>query len=257
MLATVFLLGAQHGLDPDHLAAVDGLTRCNSESRPRLARWSGLLFALGHGLIVTAAAALFAAAARALDAPAWLEDVGAWISIAILCLLAALNLRAALRACSEDTHSLQRPLVARLLHANHPLTVLAVGALFAVSFDTVSQAAMFSLSAQALSGWPVAAAAGLCFTAGMLASDTVNGLWISRLLARAGARAPVAARFMALAVACSSLAVAAFGIARYFSSSVASFGHGRELAFGIILIAALAASYVLALAAARAVARRS
>lgn len=66
LLAAVFLLGAQHGLDPDHLAAVDGLTRSNSDTRPRLARWSGLLFALGHGLVVMAAAALFAAGTQVL-----------------------------------------------------------------------------------------------------------------------------------------------------------------------------------------------
>ena len=33
-----FLLGLKHGLDPDHLAAIDGLTRFNAARRPRLAR---------------------------------------------------------------------------------------------------------------------------------------------------------------------------------------------------------------------------
>jgi hypothetical protein len=49
LVAVVFLLGAQHGFDPDHLAAIDGLARFNAAARPRLARWSGLLFSLGHG----------------------------------------------------------------------------------------------------------------------------------------------------------------------------------------------------------------
>ena len=40
----VFLLGVKHGLDPDHLATIDGLTRFNAALRPRLARWSGFLF---------------------------------------------------------------------------------------------------------------------------------------------------------------------------------------------------------------------
>ena len=39
-LATlVFLLGVKHGLDADHLATIDGLTRHNALVRPRLARW--------------------------------------------------------------------------------------------------------------------------------------------------------------------------------------------------------------------------
>lgn len=131
------------------------------------------------------------------------------------------------------------------------MTVVAVGALFALSFETVSQAAMFALSARASSGWPFAVAAGALFTAGMMVSDALNGLWISRLLARADARARVASRVMGLAVAGASFAVAAFGAARYLSNSVASFADGRELAFGVMLIAALVASYVVALAASR------
>jgi high-affinity nickel-transport protein len=39
-------LGMRHGTDPDHLAAIDGLTRI----RPRLT--NGVFFALGHGLVV-------------------------------------------------------------------------------------------------------------------------------------------------------------------------------------------------------------
>src|SRR5258706_15226717 len=56
LIAVVFLLGLKHGLDPDHLAAIDGLTRFNASRRPLLSRWSGLLFSAGHGVVVTAAA---------------------------------------------------------------------------------------------------------------------------------------------------------------------------------------------------------
>ena len=40
-------LGMRHGIDPDHLTAIDGLSRI----RPRVT--NGLYFALGHGLVVT------------------------------------------------------------------------------------------------------------------------------------------------------------------------------------------------------------
>jgi High-affinity nickel-transport protein len=39
-------LGMRHGTDPDHLAAIDGLTRI----RPRTT--NGIYFALGHALVV-------------------------------------------------------------------------------------------------------------------------------------------------------------------------------------------------------------
>ena len=68
-----FALGAKHGIDPDHLATIDGLARVNTERHPRLARWSGFLFSLGHGLVVTLVAALAAALPGKVSVPAWLE----------------------------------------------------------------------------------------------------------------------------------------------------------------------------------------
>jgi high-affinity nickel-transport protein len=44
-----FVLGAKHGLDADHLATVDGLTRCNARTNPWLCRRAGALLSLGHG----------------------------------------------------------------------------------------------------------------------------------------------------------------------------------------------------------------
>ena len=52
----VFMLGMRHGLDADHLATIDGLTRFNSRSNPGLARWCGCWFSLGHGAVVVAIA---------------------------------------------------------------------------------------------------------------------------------------------------------------------------------------------------------
>src|SRR3954468_13171540 len=87
LVAVVFLLGLKHGLDPDHLAAIDGLTRYNAGRKPRLSRWSGLLFSVGHGVVVTAISVMVATIATEWRAPAWLEDTGTWISIVFLTLL--------------------------------------------------------------------------------------------------------------------------------------------------------------------------
>ena len=69
----VFLLGLRHGMDPDHLATLDGLARHNAQTRPRLARWSGCFFSLGHGAIVTLVAAFVAATLHDGAAPPWLS----------------------------------------------------------------------------------------------------------------------------------------------------------------------------------------
>src|SRR5580698_9870246 len=47
LLTLAVALGLRHGVDPDHLAAIDGL------SRLRPSRWNGVAFAIGHGAIVT------------------------------------------------------------------------------------------------------------------------------------------------------------------------------------------------------------
>jgi hypothetical protein len=43
-------------------------------------------------------------------------------------------------------------MLGRLLGARHPIGIAAVGALFALSFDTVSQAALFAVSAAHFGG---------------------------------------------------------------------------------------------------------
>ena len=40
----VFVLGLKHGLDADHLATIDGLTRFNARANPRLARKFAALY---------------------------------------------------------------------------------------------------------------------------------------------------------------------------------------------------------------------
>lgn len=54
MLARV--LGARHGLDADHLAAIDGLTRWNASAGRRVAPLCGVMFLTGHAAVIVATA---------------------------------------------------------------------------------------------------------------------------------------------------------------------------------------------------------
>jgi high-affinity nickel-transport protein len=80
--------------------------------------------------------------------------------------------------------------------------------------------------------------------AGMLLTDGINGLWIARLIARADQLALVASRVMGLAVGAISLLVAAFGAAKLVSPAVDAWSEGKELAFGIALVAVIAVSFL-------------
>src|SRR5258706_7523804 len=90
LVLMVFLLGLRHGMDPDHLAAVDGLARHNSRDQPRVARWSGCLFSLGHGAVVTLVAGIVAATLHDAPAPQWLERLRAWGFLLLLLPLAVM-----------------------------------------------------------------------------------------------------------------------------------------------------------------------
>lgn len=52
LAALAFSLGLRHGLDANHLAAIDSLVRHNLRSAPRRAAACGALFSLGHGAVV-------------------------------------------------------------------------------------------------------------------------------------------------------------------------------------------------------------
>lgn len=257
LAAAAFTLGLAHGFDPDHLAAIDGLTR-SARSR-RVARFAGLLFSGGHGAVVTAAAVAIAAVAHAWEPPPWLEGLGAAISIACLAALGVLNLRAAGFTPQGELVRLQGlkgrwlvPLAGRRGAA----AVAGIGALFALSFDTLSQAAFFALAASRASGWWVAAAAGLAFALGMMATDAANGLWVNRLLVRAGEKALGAARALAATIGIVSLGVAALGAARLAFPAAESWYEGREALFGAAVLLAVTATYLVA-ARARLAALRS
>ncbi len=247
LLALVFILGAKHGLDADHLATIDGLTRYNLRLAPQRARWCGSLFSLGHGAVVMLIALGVGLASVKWQVPEWMEDLGTWISISFLTLLGILNLRAVLTAPAGDmvaTVGFKAGLLRRLQATSHPLAIAAVGSLFALSFDTLSQAALFAVTATQHGGVAHTLALGLAFTIGMLLADGANGLWIARMLRRADQRARIASRVMGLMVAAISLSVAAFGLARWLRADISQWYEGKELLVGVAVILVLTSSFV-------------
>lgn len=250
----VSLLGLQHGFDADHLAAIDGLTRHNTRLGRVWGRYCGLLFSAGHGAVVIVVALAIGTVLNRSTPPQWLDATGAWISIGFLYTIGALNLHRALRTAPGEVVApagLRSRVFARVLRAEHPLSVAGVGALFAVSFDTMSQAALFGATASHGGTGALALVLGLCFMLGMMASDGLNGLWISRLIHRADARAAFASRVLSVTIATASLGVATFNVARRLAPAVDGWSDGRELAIGLALVATIVAGYVIAMQATR------
>lgn len=239
----VFLLGIKHGLDPDHLVAIDGMTRYNAAGKPQLARWAGFLFSLGHGAVVVTFAAFLSAATTVRHIPHWTEIIGTMTSVAFLLGMGALNLYSAL-STKQHTHTpiaFKGALLTRFFKASSPASILGLGALFAVSFDTLSQAAMFAATTSQSGGWLSAMALALLFTVGMMLPDAVNGFWLSKILRHANTEIQFVSRLMGIVIAGLSLTIGSINLARFFSPS---FGRHFEiwqtpLSIALVLIAAL------------------
>ncbi len=91
---TVFVLGLRHGADPDHLAAIDNLTRNSLTAGARFSRFVGTLFAGGHSIMVLSIAALAGLlGSRLATHGALLETIGTWVSIVTLFAIAGFNIR--------------------------------------------------------------------------------------------------------------------------------------------------------------------
>ncbi|HEV3008060.1 MAG TPA: hypothetical protein VGX52_03400, partial [Burkholderiales bacterium] len=248
MVALVFALGLRHGFDPDHLVAIDGMTRSTKS------RWCGLFFSLGHGVVVTLIGVAVALAATESQAPAWLEQTGALISIAVLLALGIANLAMLLRTPGDARVRLVglrgRWLAERLARASHPAVIASIGAAFAVSFDTVSHALVFSLTGASMAGALFAALLGLIFTLGMVVTDALNGLWVARMMAGADRRSASVSRWMSAAVALLCLVIATLAFAKHTVPALDQLAEHAALPLGIatlLLITAVGGLAVLRL----------
>lgn len=166
-------LGMRHGTDPDHLAAIDGLTRI----RPRST--NGIFFALGHGIIVI----LLAVGIGHMIAGR-LAFLGPWTLI----LIGTVNLVRMLRR-AQPAKPAPRILIAQ---------PFLLGMVLAAGFETASQ-----LSALILAGQTNAWLVGACFSGGMVLVDGVDGYLAAstqRLACTGATHATHASRLLGLLV---------------------------------------------------------
>jgi high-affinity nickel-transport protein len=174
-LLVAFALGVRHGTDPDHLTAIDGLSRI----RPRAA--NGLLFAIGHGSVVT----LLAAGVGHVLAGR-VAFLGPWMLI----LIGVVNLWKLLGTAKAAPYVVvKRPIVAQ---------PFLLGMVLAAGFETASQLSALILADQA-NPWLFGAA----FSGGMALVDGLDGYLAASTLslaARGETNARTASRFLGLLV---------------------------------------------------------
>jgi nickel/cobalt transporter (NiCoT) family protein len=192
----VFALGLRHGADPVHLAAIDNLTRNSVEHRPLLSRFVGTLFAGGHSVMVLSIAALVGLlGTRFASHSATIELIGTWLSIAVLILIAAMNLRQLASGPATRLAGVRtRLLPAALREGTSPLLAVPIGLLFGFGFETSSQVAAYALAFGTENGVAGAVLVGATFCLGMICTDTLDSVLVHRLVSQPDGRSAMRAR---------------------------------------------------------------
>lgn len=190
-LELALLLGLRHGLVPDHLAVVDGLTM---RARPASAPWMGALFSLGHGCVLLAMVALAGYASSWITPGAATREVlelVEWLPGVLLLGLAALNAYTLL-----DRRGLAR---------SHPMSLLVrpqggdgawgawgawgafgIGMLFAFGLESLLHAVAWGGAATALGGsLAMSLKVAGAFVLGMTITDALDGYATARIAATA------------------------------------------------------------------------
>ena len=125
--------------------------------------------------------------------------------------------------------------------------IVGFGGLFALSFDTVAQAAAIGFAATAFGGMGRAFAAASCFALGMILVGGGNGVWIVTLLRSNGQRARTAARLTTAAIGFVNLAVGLLALSGMLAPAVSRWTERSgclvtAFVIGIVCVAFLIAS---------------
>src|SRR3990167_8546639 len=207
-------LGIRHGFDLDHLATIDAITSTVRNNRS-LSRIVGFLFSLGHGIVVILISLIIGSGLMQSHIPQWLDGFGKVVSIMFLFIFGVLNLYNIFKNPSKQTlpAGMQSYLAKKLSTKKCSLLqIMSIGALFALSFDTFSQIALFSISASLLSGFLFSGVLGFFFMVGMMITDGLNGLLVSALIRRADKASLIISRGLGLTISLFSLGIGLMGL---------------------------------------------
>lgn len=185
LMVMTLLLGMRHGLDLDHIAMIDSMTR-KASLKSAWAGWIGLFFSFGHGFVIILFCTLIAFFFKHFSLPYWLNRLMLIFSILLLILFGLFNLYALIRKKSggikyQILHNGVLTLFT-FLKSSVYLQSIIIGIIFAISFDTLSQVAVFALSAAHSFQAIFSVMLGVVFMIGMMLTDGINGYLVFSLI---------------------------------------------------------------------------
>jgi high-affinity nickel-transport protein len=181
----MFMLGLRHGFDPDHIAIIDGVSVRYTSTHPKLAKWTGTLFAAGHGSVVTLIAVMISCFSHSWTFSKQVWSVLDWAPGIVLIGVGLMNLRMLSRKPDYRPKGFKIFFIPKKLkNSSNPLAIVAIGILFAMVFDTNTQAAAWAYTATGKISVPNALLLGLSFSAGMILTDTLDSRILYLLMSR-------------------------------------------------------------------------
>jgi high-affinity nickel-transport protein len=206
---TAWTLGARHGFDADHIAAIDNCTRkLMADGKRPLG--TGFFFAVGHSSIIMIVGVGITIAAKAVYSAVVTPNsgiesaggvAGTAMSATFLWIIAALNLvvlAGIVRVFREmrrgvyDEAELEAQLQSRGLmyrffgrimrSVKHTWQLFFVGFVFGIGFDTATEVLLLAATAAAATEglpWYAVLALPLLFSAGMTLFDTIDGCFMN------------------------------------------------------------------------------
>lgn len=215
LIAAILLMGLRHGFDLDHLAAIDAITRVTANNIP-ISKFTGLLFSLGHGAVVIITSIIIGGGLAQFKPSHTLALFGEWVSIIFLFTFGLTNLFNIFFLKKEIKKVKITHWITRYFIKNHyqAISIFGIGALFAISFDTLSQVGLLALSASTQAGWIFALVIGLLFMLGMILADGVNGLLVAQVIFRSNKISITASQIIGAAIALFSLLTGAVELIR-------------------------------------------
>jgi high-affinity nickel-transport protein len=190
-------LGLRHGLDADHLAMIDNITRKLGNDK-RENSFVGGFFSIGHGITITVVASIIIVIANAFSPyESFLQIFGIAVSAGLLYFIATINIFILLDLLRtwkrKETITIREVESGKGVYAtiyrklskliSRQWQMVFVGLLFGVAFDTVTEVGALSISALLAHSPFYAMIPVLLFNLGVVGADSTDGFVMKRAYA--------------------------------------------------------------------------
>ena len=175
-LPTMILLGMRHGLDVDHITAIDNLVRLHNAIKR--SRWVGAGFSAGHMISVLAEMVFIIYIIGSITSTGNLAFWGGVIGAVALGVIGTINIYSMKKWGKSGSAILASKILSKTGMLGPVGSALVTGLVFGLGFDTATQISAISLSAVASATTGVQSALILAgfFALGMIPIDTFDSI---------------------------------------------------------------------------------